>query len=442
MSNRVNKPKVLIVDDEPRLARSLESLTRAMGFSPQGVHSGYDAQKLLVIEDFDLIVTDLLMPGISGFDLIDFIRHRGSNTPIVVLTGEGTVDAAVRALKQGAYDFVVKPFEPERFRAILLHGLEKSMFEKMQKEQSLHAERLQDEVREAKYYLEMVLQGAEDVAIITTNREGRIKTFNSGAEKLLGTTAEQTLGRPLASCFLNPRLAEASNELLGGKREKPWREELQIANAHGQNIWMHVVMRRMDSPSPSRAGLILVVSDITSRILLQEKLKILSITDDLTGLYNQRYFYEALQREMERAKRRQFPFSLALFDIDRFKRYNDDFGHLKGDEILKTIGSIVQSTIRKVDYGFRYGGDEFAILLPETEIENAALIAERLRTNVEIEFDGKVTLSIGVVQCGPECEGRLLIEAADRAMYESKRAGGNHVISLGKNLSMMNPQAQ
>jgi diguanylate cyclase (GGDEF)-like protein/PAS domain S-box-containing protein len=438
MSHEESKSKVLIVDDEVRLTRSLDSLVRAMGLRSRVVHSGFDAQELLLVESFDLIVTDLLMPGMSGFDLIDFAQQRGVNAPIVVLTGEGTVKAAVRALKQGAYDFVVKPFEPEHFRSILHRALEKSSFEKKRLEQARQAELLQAEVRQSKQYLELVLQSAEDVAILTTNREGRIKTFNSGAEKLLGTTVDEVLGRSIDVWFPYAQMIKVTQDFLSGRRTESWHEEFQIRNQRGELVWVHVVMRWMESASPSLAGLIVVATDITQRRLLQEKLKMLSITDDLTGLYNQRYFYEALPREIERSNRKNATFGLALFDIDHFKRYNDDFGHLRGDEILRGIGTIVLSTIRRIDFGFRYGGDEFAILLPETTIENSLQIAERLRVNAETQFDGAVTLSIGIVEGGPHCEERDLIASADKAMYEAKRAGGNRVFSPHQTPSLPN----
>ncbi len=425
-------PKVLIVDDDVRLTRSLDSLVRALGFQSRSVHSGFDAQKLLLIEEFDLIVTDLVMPGISGLDLIEFAQHRGLRAPIVVLTGEGSVPAAVDALKHGAYDFVLKPFDPERFRTILIHAVEKSILEQKRAEQAKHEEQLQMEIRQSKQYLELILQTAEDVAIITTNQDGRIKTFNTGAERLMGTTADQVLGRPVDLWLGESSMARVLHEFLTGRRADAWREELPFRNQRGEQLWLHVVMRWMDSSSSSIKGVMLVATDITERRLLQEKLKILSITDDLTGLYNQRYFYEALQREIERSNRKGCVFSLVMFDLDHFKRYNDDFGHLRGDEILRKIGGVILQTIRKIDFGFRYGGDEFTVLLPETELENGVSIAERLRTNVETHFEGKVTLSIGVVQGGPHSDSRLLIELVDKAMYESKRTGGNYVYSYSQ----------
>ncbi|MBZ5535790.1 MAG: diguanylate cyclase [Acidobacteriia bacterium] len=429
-------PRILIVDDEVRLTESLESLASAMGFVCQVAHSGYDAQERLLAEEFDLIITDLLMPGISGLDLIDFASGHGLWTPIVVLTGQGTVNAAVQAMKQGAYDFVVKPFDPDRFRTVLIHALERSSYERKRLEHIRHTEQLQAEIRESKQYLELVLQSAEDVAIITTNREGKIKTFNTGAEKLFGAPLDQVLGQPIDLWFPNAKIIKHAHDFLNGQRREAWREELAFENLNASQLWIHVVMRWMESPSPFLAGLIVVATDITQRHILREKLKILSITDDLTGLYNQRYFYESLRREMERSNRRNAPFGLAMFDIDHFKRYNDEFGHLKGDEILRKLGEVMRSTIRRIDYGFRYGGDEFAVLLPETELEHAVLITERIRANTKAQFEGQVTLSIGVVQGKSPCDERRLIEAADRAMYESKRAGGDYVSFISKSLTL------
>ncbi|MDD5543299.1 MAG: diguanylate cyclase [Acidobacteriia bacterium] len=419
--------KILIVDDDVRLAQSLEPIVKSLGLTPRVVHSGYDAQKLLLIENFELIVADLVMPGITGFDLIDFARLRNLRAPIVVLTGEATVESAVRALRHGAYDFVVKPFEPEHFKMILMHALERSVFEQKRREQATLSVKLQEEIQQSKHYLELVLQSAEDVAIVTTNREGRVKTFNRGAEKLWALPAEQGLGQTIDAWLNDPELVKVAREFLSQKRRDVWREEMPLQNHRGEIIWMHVVMRWMESGSPSLTGLILVATDITQRALLREKLQLLSITDDLTGLYNQRYFYEVLHRELERAHRRNSIFSLSLFDIDRFKQFNDQFGHLKGDAILRSLGSVVLSSVRAIDFAFRYGGDEFAVLLPETSMENARNTVERIRANVESEFQDQVTISIGLVEGHSHSLDRDLVEEADRAMYEAKRAGGNSV---------------
>jgi diguanylate cyclase (GGDEF)-like protein len=159
-------------------------------------------------------------------------------------------------------------------------------------------------------------------------------------------------------------------------------------------------------------------------------------TDPLTGVYNRRFFHEVLNRESKRANRHHHPLSLIIMDIDHFKVINDSFGHLSGDQVLKQIGGITRESIRDIDTVCRYGGEEFTIILPQTGLEAASQIAERLRTNIaKFPFPvGKenplmVTASLGVA-CwhGNGClsgQGTELIQAADRALYAAKDAGRN-----------------
>ena len=110
-----------------------------------------------------------------------------------------------------------------------------------------------------------------------------------------------------------------------------------------------------------------------------EVYKNLTITDGLTNLYNRRYFDDSLSKEMARSTRHDNSFSLIMLDVDNFKNYNDTYGHPEGDEVLKDIGSIIKSSIRKIDVPCRYGGEEFAVILPETTKDNAVILAERIR---------------------------------------------------------------
>lgn len=155
-------------------------------------------------------------------------------------------------------------------------------------------------------------------------------------------------------------------------------------------------------------------------------LSMLSVTDDLTGLYNRRYFYTKLDDEMTRARRQKHPLALLLIDLDNFKKYNDTQGHLEGDKLLKELGLIILHNIRdKVDYGFRYGGDEFAVILSEADEEVAKVAAERFRT-IFNDLDFKdVGISVGITTYDINDSGESIIERADAAMYSAKSAGGN-----------------
>ena len=165
-----------------------------------------------------------------------------------------------------------------------------------------------------------------------------------------------------------------------------------------------------------------------------EELTNLTIRDDLTGLFNSRQFYRHIAQEVDRSNRYFRPLSLILMDIDKFKTLNDTYGHLFGDKIISGMGDIIQSAIRMQDTAYRYAGDEFTILLPETELERAIAVAERVRQAIEIETRVlsdpkplKVTVSIGVVEYLTDEEIKCFVHRADSAMYESKRKGRNKI---------------
>ncbi len=159
----------------------------------------------------------------------------------------------------------------------------------------------------------------------------------------------------------------------------------------------------------------------------------ISVTDSLTGLLNRRYIEARLAEEIKRSNRHGFPMSFMMLDVDHFKTYNDEFGHPAGDEALKLVGAIIRDTLRGADVAARFGGEEFSILLPQTKIEEALAIAERIRQNIEhANFQHRlVTVSIGVASCSAElCISADLVSAADQALYESKRRGRNRVLSF------------
>ncbi len=160
----------------------------------------------------------------------------------------------------------------------------------------------------------------------------------------------------------------------------------------------------------------------------------LSVTDPLTGLLNRRYIEARLAEEIKRSNRHGFPMSFVMLDVDSFKSYNDRFGHPAGDEALKIIGNVIRETLRGADVAARMGGEEFAILLPQTTGEEALTIAERIRYNIErTPFPYRpVTASLGIAHCSAElCISADLISAADQALYEAKRRGRNRVLSFG-----------
>jgi two-component system cell cycle response regulator len=170
--------------------------------------------------------------------------------------------------------------------------------------------------------------------------------------------------------------------------------------------------------------------ELTAKNQLLERL---SSTDDLTGLANRRHFFAALEKELERARRHRNSLSLVAFDLDRFKSVNDTFGHAEGDRVLKAVSAVMLEHIRRYDLAVRLGGEELALLLPETVATDAQLLAERIRAAVETQVKvggGKraITLSGGVAGWNGEGEdGASLLKRADEALYKAKAGGRNRI---------------
>ena len=165
-----------------------------------------------------------------------------------------------------------------------------------------------------------------------------------------------------------------------------------------------------------------------------DKLQKLAITDGLTKLYNSRHFYNRLELEVSRSARYEHPLSLLLMDIDYFKNYNDTYGHLEGDKVLVKIGKTIRSCLRKMDSAYRYGGEEFTVILPETKAQDAQVVAQRIKDSIAAEQfvpEGHdpvtITLSIGVTQFCPGEDISSFVQRCDQAMYTSKSKGRNSI---------------
>ena len=165
-----------------------------------------------------------------------------------------------------------------------------------------------------------------------------------------------------------------------------------------------------------------------------QRLEQLSVTDGLTGLFNHRHLHERLDREVRRSRRQGKPVSLLMADLDHFKRVNDQLGHPAGDEALRLVASWLMHSVREVDIVGRYGGEEFAVVLSDCDLDNALRVAEKLRALVEANsrrppFDalGGLTISLGAAQLQPGMTPEELVSAADLALYRAKHDGRNQV---------------
>lgn len=294
---------------------------------------------------------------------------------------------------------------------------------------------LEEERRRKEERFRLMLEGIPSPAWLVS-RERRILAQNKAAASLFGMKvgdycwegfyggeylpdeyreALKKTGSPLpgTKCYFC-----LGDEALAGN--EPINSEVQLAGTIwdtwwiplGENVYLHYA------------------TDVTRYKKMEEELRCLSVTDCLTNCYNRRYFVQKLEEEIERAKRAGRKFSLVMLDIDRFKSINDRFGHNAGDLVIKSVAEVIKNRIRKIDTLARWGGEEFVILLPDTPVDKAAVLAEELRESIsKMDVPGvdRVTASFGVTGYCSEDTSDTLVQRADNMMYEAKAAGRNCV---------------
>jgi len=182
--------------------------------------------------------------------------------------------------------------------------------------------------------------------------------------------------------------------------------------------------------------LYITIRDVTEIAIYEQKLIDMNMQDGLTGVFNRRFLEFRLREEFERYKRYLKPFSLVMLDLDHFKAVNDNYGHLYGDYILRSLSEQIRAMLRNTDLVARYGGEEFCCILPETNINQALAMAERCRVAVEEtvfehqQVRTRITISLGVAEMTPDiADSAALIEKADHALYEAKHSGRNRVVA-------------
>ena len=215
--------------------------------------------------------------------------------------------------------------------------------------------------------------------------------------------------------------------------------------AQGEAIGvLHVVLPQTPKPNDGYIELLKNVADHLSGALaamkLRDKLMNQAIRDGLTGLFNRRYMQETLEREVRRSQRKNLPLAVMMLDLDHFKRFNDTFGHGAGDALLRDVGAAIKSQVRTEDVACRYGGEEFAIILTDSSVENAMLRAEDIRgkiRNLKVSHHGQllgtVTVSIGIAGFPSDATDSLaILSAADRCLYKAKELGRDRVVTTAR----------
>jgi diguanylate cyclase (GGDEF)-like protein/PAS domain S-box-containing protein len=292
--------------------------------------------------------------------------------------------------------------------------------------------RADEQLRLASLYARSLIEANLD-PLATISAKGKIMDVNEAAIEGTGVPREVLIGTEFSDYFTDPNKARAAYEeafMMGVVRNCP----LTMRHVSGKLTDVLYNASVYHTEKGEIAGVLAAARDISDR-KRAEKAEELANHDDLTNLYNRRAFAAFLNEELARMRRYQRPLSLLMLDIDHFKRINDTCGHQAGDAILKGLSDLLAEQARAVDRVCRYGGEEFAVILPETDAAVAVRIAERLRVEVErktIDIGGSkrigITVSIGVAtypQQADSLDG--VVKAADLALYAAKQAGRNRV---------------
>lgn len=268
--------------------------------------------------------------------------------------------------------------------------------------------------------LTTIIEAARE-AIIVTNANDEIVLINKAASDILEKSDAQMRQEGFL-CLLDD--AALMNQLLHGIHT-------QTVAYRGRTL--QVSAASIDAKNGRLMGSAALIRDVTEEHRMLDELKRISITDALTGLFNRRYIDTTLATEFDRARRTNKPLSVLLLDVDFFKKFNDAHGHDQGDRVLQAVGACMKSSIHHYDSACRYGGEEFVMILPETGVQGAGTIGNRLRVAVEeMAVDGlKVTISLGAATYPGLNVGKAeqLLEAADAALYKAKEAGRNRLTS-------------
>lgn len=280
--------------------------------------------------------------------------------------------------------------------------------------------------------------------VIQTDLNGKIEFVNDNTLKHSGYAREEFIGQNMLHFIASQYHSKAiQNTLLirGGRNMGP--QEYELIRKDGQVIPFEVNGEMLLNEDGTPYGFVRVCRNISERKLAEEalqeserKYRELSIIDGLTHLFNSRHFYNQLEKEMERSSRYKQPLTLLLLDLDKFKVFNDSYGHIEGDHVLSRLGHVIKQCLRDPDSAYRYGGEEFTIILPMTSRDEGIVTAQRIQDTFKKEIfrpvHGKevlVTMSIGCSQYKPREDIKTFIRRVDQLMYQAKQDGRDKICS-------------
>ncbi|WP_158508762.1 GGDEF domain-containing response regulator [Gemmatirosa kalamazoonensis] len=487
--------RILVVDDDAAVRQSVAWVLEEYGYEVVAVPGGGGLLEQLDGDGRppDLLLLDILMPDADGVQLLERVKsdERWRDVPVLMLSSVPPEEATVRTLGLGAADFIRKPFRGRELVARVQAQLRAGAMLRATRESLLRAEeelrRARDDAESRRRLVDILHEVTSDIAA----HEVYHVLARRVARALAVSHCSVILARPgdtrgvVASAFESPKHQNASVELddfpevrraletgepvlvedvathalyadgrqaLGLDRtEVPVRSSIALPFAiEGGQAGVFLLRRTREQPPLGREDVAFAEAVISAAVSAVQRAQViettradnarlaqLATTDPLTALLNRRALTERLTREMERALRNDSSVALLLIDLDHFKRVNDTHGHLVGDAVLRDVAELLISGVRGSDFVGRFGGEEFLVVLPDTDDDGAAAFAERIRERVEAHsFAGRdgapplhMTASIGVATFPAALIESVedLFARADAALYRAKAEGRNRV---------------
>jgi len=383
----------------------------------------------------DLIVTDINMPKMSGLDMIEEIQKIDNTIPSVIATAHSDVDFLKRSIKLRVRGYVTKPLKIDN----LIDTIRTAVQPKYLKNQlEIANKQLTFQVKEKTLELRSILDSQENMLLVF--EEDKISLANKTFLEFFNSkTVDEFIQKdlPINSYFMewgdcfHTREYDWITQIM---KLEDMKRLVRIKNSFGEEKIFRVNVKTFLYETKHY---VVSFTDITELKEYTYELQYKATHDSLTKLYNRQKFNEELDKEILRENRYQHSLSLLMFDIDDFKKINDTYGHDVGDIVLIALANITKKTIRITDYGARWGGEEFMVLLPETSINETLKIANKLRENIEAyQLDNitlPITVSIGIVEFLPNKNSKDdFVKNVDIALYEAKRTGKNKVVKYEK----------
>ena len=449
--------RVLVVDDVPANVKLLEARLSAEYFDVMTAVNGQEALAICERADCDVVLLDVMMPDMDGFEVCRRIKGgiATHHIPVVIVTALDQPSDRLKGLESGADDFLTKPVSDV---ALIARVRSLSRLKLMTDELRMRAVTSR----------EIGLESPEREALAEAGRDGRVLMVDDRpalSERMQATLSSEHVvdmeGDPTEALF---HAAEGNYELVV--------VSLDLANFDGLRLCSQLrsLERTRNVPilaiaeSDSNARLVRALEigvndylvrpfdkhEMLARVRTQIRKKRYTerlrdsvqlsieaaVTDPLTGLYHRRYMETHVGTLVDQAAARNKPLSVLVLDIDYFKSINDTYGHDAGDDVLQDFAIRIRKSIRGIDLACRYGGEEFVVVMPETDMAVATMVAERLRRRIASEpfpiqkgtrtID--VTISIGIAALAPDDDAAAVIKRADQALYRAKRDGRNRVV--------------